>query len=35
MFPNMQFSDDDATFQEMLPLMSKGRDFNSQKVAIS
>ena len=35
MFPNMHFSDDDATFQEMLPLMSKGRDFNSQKVAIS
>ncbi|HIX79132.1 MAG TPA: malate dehydrogenase (quinone) [Candidatus Corynebacterium faecipullorum] len=35
MFPNMQFSDDDATFQEKLPLMSQGRDFNSQKVAIS
>lgn len=35
MFPNMQFSDDDATFQENLPLMSEGRDFNSQKVAIS
>lgn len=35
MFPNMQFSDDDATFQEKLPLMSHGRDFNSQKVAIS
>ncbi|PZO97131.1 MAG: malate:quinone oxidoreductase, partial [Corynebacterium urealyticum] len=25
MFPNMQFSDDDATFQEKLPLMSEGR----------
>ncbi len=35
MFPNMQFSDDDATFQEKLPLMSQGRDFNAQKVAIS
>ena len=35
MFPNMQFSDDDATFQEKLPLMSEGRDFNAQKVAIS
>lgn len=35
MFPNMQFSDDDATFQEKLPLMSEGRDFGSQKVAIS
>ena len=35
MFPNMQFSDDDATFQENLPLMSEGRDFNAQKVAIS
>ena len=35
MFPNMQFSDDEATFQENLPLMSEGRDFNSQKVAIS
>lgn len=35
MFPNMQFSDDDATFQEKLPLMSEGRDFNAQKVAVS
>ncbi|MCK6160333.1 malate dehydrogenase (quinone) [Corynebacterium simulans] len=35
MFPNMQFSDDDAVFQEKLPLMSEGRDFNSKKVAIS
>ena len=35
MFPNMQFSDDEATFQQNLPLMSEGRDFNSQKVAIS
>ncbi|WP_293768331.1 malate dehydrogenase (quinone) [uncultured Corynebacterium sp.] len=35
MFPDMQFSADDAVFQEKLPLMSKGRDFNDQKVAIS
>lgn len=35
MFPGLEFSDDDAVFQEKLPLMSKGRDFNSKKVAIS
>ncbi len=35
MFPSLEFSDDDAVFQEKLPLMSKGRDFNSKKVAIS
>ena len=34
MFPNMQFSDDDATFQEKLPLMSEGRDFSSQKLSL-
>ncbi|MCQ9344511.1 malate dehydrogenase (quinone) [Corynebacterium phoceense] len=35
MFPGLEFSDDDAVFQEKLPLMSKGRDFNAKKVAIS
>ncbi len=34
LFPGMQFSDDDAVFQEKLPLMSEGRDF-SNKVAVS
>ena len=35
MFPEMQFSADDSVFAEKLPLMAQGRDFNSQKVAIS
>ncbi|QCB28684.1 malate dehydrogenase (quinone) [Corynebacterium endometrii] len=35
MFPDMQFSDDDAVFSEKLPLMADGRDFDAQKVAIS
>lgn len=35
MFPEMQFSDDDSTFAEKLPLMAKNRDFGSPKVAIS
>ncbi|HJG43845.1 malate dehydrogenase (quinone) [Corynebacterium phoceense] len=35
MFPGLEFSDDDVVFQEKLPLMSKGRDFNAKKVAIS
>ncbi|WP_165242452.1 malate dehydrogenase (quinone) [Corynebacterium lizhenjunii] len=35
MFPNMKFTDDEAEFADMLPLMAKGRDFSSQKVAIS
>ena len=35
MFPEMQFSDDDSTFAEKLPLMAKNRDFSSPKVAIS
>ena len=34
MFPGMQFSDDESTFAEKLPLMADGRDF-SNKVAIS
>ena len=34
MFPGMQFSDDESTFAEKLPLMAGGRDF-SNKVAIS
>ncbi len=35
MFPNMEFSADESTFREMLPLMSKDRDFGAKKVAIS
>lgn len=34
MFPGMQFSADDSTFAEKLPIMADGRDF-SNKVAIS
>lgn len=34
LFPNMQFSDSEEKFQEFLPLMAKGRDFNDP-VAIS
>ena len=35
MFPEMQFTDDRDTFAEKLPLMSKGRDFDAEPVAIS
>ena len=35
MFPNMQFADDRDTFAEKLPLMSQGRDFDAEPVAIS
>ena len=35
MFPDMQFTDDRDTFAEKLPLMSKGRDFDAEPVAIS
>ncbi|WKD57464.1 Malate:quinone oxidoreductase [Corynebacterium capitovis DSM 44611] len=35
MFPDMQFSDDASVFSEKLPLMAKGRDFESEPVAIS
>ena len=35
MFPNMQFADDRETFAEKLPLMSQGRDFDAEPVAIS
>lgn len=35
MFPDMQFTDDEATFAEKLPLMAKDRDYSKEKVAIS
>lgn len=34
LFPNLQFTDNEETFSEKLPLMARGRDF-SEKVAIS
>ncbi|WP_018298033.1 malate dehydrogenase (quinone) [Corynebacterium lubricantis] len=35
LFPNMEFSDDKDLFAEKLPVMSKGRDFEQEPVAIS
>ena len=35
MFPEMKFTDDQAEFAEKLPLMAGGRDFDSERVAIS
>ena len=35
MFPNMEFTEDEAAFSEKLPLMAKGRDFGAERVAIS
>lgn len=35
MFPDMQFTDDESTFAEKLPLMAKDRDYSKEKVAIS
>ena len=35
MFPDMQFTDDRDEFADKLPLMSQGRDFDAEPVAIS
>ncbi|WP_075726605.1 malate dehydrogenase (quinone) [Corynebacterium aquilae] len=35
LFPDMQYSDDPAKFAEFLPLMAKGRDFDTTPVSIS